>query len=90
MLQLVDSILSAVCKTVVLQEDKPDASYRYVFMYVMVSGGQLLLLSRWLSDLLTVLGAHTHFHEPLYLRLTELLTTQVGNLVLLDQYLLYY
>lgn len=30
MLQLVDGILSAVCKTVVLQEDKPDASYRYV------------------------------------------------------------
>lgn len=30
MLQLVDDILSAVCKTVVLQEGKLDANYRYV------------------------------------------------------------
>lgn len=36
MLQLADDILSAVCKTVVLQEDKVDASYRYAYM---VSGG---------------------------------------------------
>lgn len=35
---------------------------------------------RWVSDLLSMLTAHTNLHWPLYMRLKELLTTQVGGL----------
>ena len=44
---------------------------------VPVSVHSMCWTCRWVGDLLTLLSAHSSLHVPLYLRLTELLTTQV-------------
>ena len=78
-LQLADDILNAVCETVILQKGKSDPSYRHVKVCVKLPHPiSRYNVFRWLGDLLAVLSKHTALHMPLYLRLTELLTTQVS------------
>ena len=49
----------------------------YVYMHVFCVESSTCC--RWISNLLSMLAAHANLHWPIYLRLKELLTTQVGR-----------